>query len=50
VIHPEGAAQVALVGPPNAGKSSLHARLTGSAAHVGPDHRVADGDIVELHA
>jgi len=35
VIRPEGAAQVALVGPPNAGKSSLHARLTGSAAHVG---------------
>ena len=36
VIRPEGAAQVALVGPPNAGKSSLHARLTGSSAHVGP--------------
>src|SRR6059036_1598238 len=36
VIHPEGAAQIALLGPPNAGKSSLHARLTGSAAHVGP--------------
>jgi ribosome-interacting GTPase 1 len=35
VIHPEGAAQIALIGPPNAGKSSLHARLTGSAAHVG---------------
>jgi hypothetical protein len=34
VIRPEGAAQVALVGPPNAGKSALHARLTGSAAHV----------------
>ena len=32
----EGAAQVALVGPPNAGKSSLHARLTGSHAVVGP--------------
>jgi hypothetical protein len=27
---------VALVGPPNAGKSSLHARLTGSHAAVGP--------------
>jgi len=26
---------VALIGPPNAGKSSLHARLTGSNAHVG---------------
>ena len=35
VIRPEGAAQVALIGPPNAGKSSLHARLTGSNAHVG---------------
>ncbi|CAN7761495.1 MULTISPECIES: GTPase [unclassified Variovorax] len=35
VIRPEGAAQIALIGPPNAGKSSLHARLTGSAAHVG---------------
>ena len=32
VIHPEGAAQIALLGPPNAGKSSLHARLTGSGA------------------
>ena len=36
VIRPEGAAQIALIGPPNAGKSSLHARLTGSAAHVAP--------------
>jgi len=36
VIRPEGAAQLALIGPPNAGKSSLHARLTGSNAHVGP--------------
>jgi ribosome-interacting GTPase 1 len=35
-VRPEGAAQVALVGPPNAGKSSLHARLTGSHAEVGP--------------
>ena len=26
----EGAAQIALVGPPNSGKSALHARLTGS--------------------
>src|SRR5512134_1620918 len=32
VIRPEGAAQIALLGAPNAGKSSLHARLTGSAA------------------
>ena len=29
-VRPEGAAQVCLIGPPNAGKSSLHARLTGS--------------------
>jgi len=36
VVRPEGAAQVALVGPPNAGKSSLHAALTGSGAHVAP--------------
>ena len=35
-IRPEGAAQVALIGPPNAGKSSLHARLTGSHAEVAP--------------
>jgi ribosome-interacting GTPase 1 len=36
VIRPEGAGQIALIGPPNAGKSSLHARLTGSGAHVAP--------------
>ena len=36
VIRPEGAAQIMLVGPPNSGKSSLHARLTGSHAHVAP--------------
>jgi uncharacterized protein len=36
VIRPEGAAQIALIGPPNAGKSSLHARLTGSSAHIAP--------------
>jgi ribosome-interacting GTPase 1 len=35
-IRPEGAAQVALIGPPNAGKSTLHACLTGSHAVVGP--------------
>jgi hypothetical protein len=35
-IRPEGAAQVALIGPPNAGKSTLHVRLTGSHAVVGP--------------
>lgn len=34
VVRPEGAAQIALLGPPNAGKSLLHARLTGSGAHV----------------
>jgi hypothetical protein len=36
VIRPEGAAQIALIGPPNSGKSALHARLTGSAAAVAP--------------
>ena len=35
-IRPDGAAQVALIGPPNAGKSSLHVALTGSRAVVGP--------------
>jgi hypothetical protein len=35
-VRPEGAAQVALIGPPNAGKSSLLNRLTGSASEVGP--------------
>ena len=32
----EGAAQVCLVGPPNSGKSTLHAALTGSHSEVGP--------------
>jgi ribosome-interacting GTPase 1 len=36
MIPPEGAAQIALLGPPNTGKSSLHARLTGSAAQAAP--------------
>lgn len=36
VIRPEGAAQIALIGAPNTGKSSLHAQLTGSHAHVAP--------------
>jgi len=31
----EGAAQLALVGPPNTGKSTLHDRLTGSHAQIG---------------
>lgn len=35
-IHPEGAAQLVLLGPPNSGKSLLHARLTGSHAAVAP--------------
>jgi uncharacterized protein len=34
VVRPEGAAQLALLGPPNSGKSALHARLSGSHAHV----------------
>jgi ribosome-interacting GTPase 1 len=36
VVRPEGAAQIALIGPPNSGKSALHARLTGSHAQVAP--------------
>ncbi len=36
VVRPEGAAQIALIGPPNSGKSSVHARLTASGAHVAP--------------
>ena len=36
VVRPEGAAQLALVGPPNGGKSLLHSRLTGSGAKSGP--------------
>ena len=36
VIHAEGAAQIALLGPPNSGKSTLHDRLTGSHAQAGP--------------
>lgn len=35
-VRPEGAAQIALIGSPNAGKSSLHAALTGSRADIGP--------------
>jgi len=31
-VSPEGAAQVVMIGPPNAGKSALHSRLTGSHA------------------
>src|SRR5215468_3070512 len=36
VVHGEGAAQIALVGPANAGKSLLHARLTASEARDAP--------------
>ncbi len=36
VLRPEGAAQVALVGAANSGKSLLHDRLTGSGARSGP--------------
>ena len=35
-VRHEGAAQVCLIGPPNAGKSSLHARLTGSKSEISP--------------
>ena len=36
VIRPEGAAQLCLLGPPNSGKSSLHALSTGSHTDIGP--------------
>lgn len=36
VIRPEGAAQIALIGSPNVGKSALHGRLTGSSAQSAP--------------
>ncbi len=36
VIHREGAAQLSLIGPPNAGKSALHVKLTGSRSDIGP--------------
>jgi len=36
VVRPEGAAQVAILGPPNSGKSALHTKLTGSSARVAP--------------
>ena len=35
-VRAEGAGQIALLGPPNSGKSSLHAALTGSGATIGP--------------
>jgi hypothetical protein len=35
-VRPEGAGQLALVGPPNSGKSTLHATTTGSHTVTGP--------------
>jgi len=35
-FRPEGAAQIALIGPPNSGKSALHACLTGSHSAAEP--------------
>ena len=35
-VRPEGAAQIALVGPPNSGKSQLHHTLTGARSEIGP--------------
>jgi ribosome-interacting GTPase 1 len=35
-LKPDGAGQVSLIGPPNAGKSSLHVALTGSHSEVAP--------------
>lgn len=36
VIRPDGAAQIAMIGPPNSGKSALHSRLTGSHSQSEP--------------
>ena len=36
VVRREGAAQLGMIGPPKAGKSSLHVRLTGSRSAMGP--------------
>ena len=36
VVRPDGAAQLCLIGPPNAGKSALHVKLTGSHSDIGP--------------
>ena len=36
VVRPEGAGQLCLIGPPNSGKSSLHAAWTGSRTDIGP--------------
>ena len=35
-VRPEGAVQIALVGPPNSGKSLLHHKLTGARSEIGP--------------
>jgi ribosome-interacting GTPase 1 len=35
-VRPAGAGQIVLLGPPNSGKSSLHARLTGAHPEIGP--------------
>ncbi|MXW48422.1 MAG: GTPase, partial [Gammaproteobacteria bacterium] len=35
-VRPEGAAQIALLGPPNSGKSQLHHQLTGARSEIGP--------------
>jgi len=35
VVKPDGAGQIALLGPPNTGKSTLHVRATGSHATIG---------------
>ena len=33
-VRSEGAAQIALIGPPNSGKSTLHSKLTGSLSLI----------------
>jgi ribosome-interacting GTPase 1 len=50
VVRAEGAAQLCLVGPPNAGKSSLHVRLTGSRTEVGPYPYTTHFPVPGMHA
>ena len=50
VIRPEGAGQLCLAGPPNAGKSSLHAQLTGSRTEIGPYPFTTHLPIPGMHA
>ncbi|MBT8047470.1 MAG: TGS domain-containing protein [Xanthomonadales bacterium] len=50
VVRPDGAAQLCLLGPPNAGKSSLHSRLTGSRTEIGPYPHTTHLPVPGMHA